>query len=151
MDFRQLVEGHHGEKIRGDQKRIHASIVGRPKGRVNHADGPRGITKPCERRSIDRIVRRSLKCVWAWTIQSLLFVKSLYDQPARLLPFSMKTSRIAGGLPVSMGQTHWVTERIYFPLAFAKLRTQRRFVTDAPRASFSAETERVRIPVNQDA
>src|SRR5207302_6660171 len=110
MDLRQLVEGHHGEKIRGNQKRIHASIVGRPKGRVNHADGPRGITKPSERRSIDRIVRRSLKCVWAWTIQSLLFTKSLYDQPASLPPFSMKTSGIAGCLPVSMGEAHQVTQ-----------------------------------------
>src|SRR5438876_6674115 len=118
MDFRQLVEGHHGEKIRGDQKRIHASIVGRTKGRVNHADRPRGITKPSERRSIDRIVRRSLKRVWAWTIQSLLLAKSFDDQPARLLPIGMKASRISSRLPKSMGQAHWVTEGIYLPLAF---------------------------------
>src|SRR5262252_10108704 len=118
---------------------------------MNHPVGPRRVPKPSKRRRIDGVIGEALKSVGPGIFEPLLFPKSLYDQPARLLPFIMKTRRVAGCFPVSMGQAHRVTERVYFPFTLAKLGTWRRLVVNTPGTSFSAETKCIGISVDQDA
>ena len=63
----------------------------------------------------------------------------------------MKTTRVTCRLPVSVRQTHRVTKRVYLPFPFAQLRTNRWLVINTPGTGLRAKTERVRIPVDQNA
>src|SRR6266404_2664382 len=108
------------------------------------------VATPFERRCINRVVSVSSKSVGTGVLLSLLLAKRLHNAFARLCPVSMKTGSVARCLPVSVGESHRIAERVDLPLALAQLRPIWGLVTLAPRAGFGAEVEGVCVRVNEN-
>src|SRR5206468_3165864 len=101
-DLCQLFEHHSREEVRWNQIRVHTRIVRRAEGRVNQTDWTSRITQTIERRSVNWIICGALKSIRTRCIKSLLFAKSLDDQPTGLLPIFVETRHVSGCLPVRM-------------------------------------------------
>src|SRR6267142_2322102 len=112
---------------------------------MNQSHTPGRVPPPSERQRVNRVLSRSLKRVRPCVLLSLLLAKRLHGAPGRLFPVGMKTRSVARCLPVSMSESHGITERVDLPLTLAQLFAYRGLVVLAPRAGLRAEVERVGV------
>src|SRR5436853_2381100 len=115
----------HCKQIRGDEERVYAGIIRRPKGGMNQSYTSGRVATPFERWRVNRVVSGSFKRVRTSILLSLLLAKSLHNAFVRLHPVGMKTRSVTCCFPESVGESHRITERINLPLALAQLRAHR--------------------------
>ncbi len=115
MHLGQPAQRHDGEQVARDIEWIQARVVRRTEHRVDQADRPGRVAVTMQELGFGRIRRAALEVIRARAILALLLAKRLHDLPRGRAPVVIERLAIAGSLPVTMGKTHRIAQRIDFP------------------------------------
>lgn len=116
-DFGGLAERADGEEIGGDEELQGSGVVRRTEARGYQAAGLHRGAEAVVAERVEGAVSDAAEAVGTVAVAALLLGESLEDAGDGLKPFVVEDARVAGHLPVFVGQADRVAERVDLPFA----------------------------------